>query len=194
MLVQDLAAPNKEDLSDFQHLHWYKALVDDSHYTPILIRAPACDAWRSFFWRTLSTPSTIHACQAFYRGPLPALRYSKPRPAQQKAGLGEVKIVFSLGGNGLDGYAGYAHGGLTATLFDEGLSVPVYVQEAFGAPTKEMTIEYKRPVPTPGVVLFMSWVEKVEGRRWWVKGRLEDANGNILATGRCVCMSLKERL
>lgn len=54
-----------------------------------------------------------------------------------------------------------------ATLLDETLGTPVFVQWAAGCATAELTVKFERPLPTPVVVLCGSWVEKMEGRKAW---------------------------
>ena len=103
-------------------------------------------------------------------------------------------MIFSLGAGGLDGHAGYAHGGLAATLLDEVMGVPLNLQTPQVNVTKELSLEYKKAIATPGVVLARCWVEKEEGRRVWVRGHLEDGDGGILVTGRGIMVKLKGKL
>lgn len=88
----------------------------------------------------------------------------------------------------------FAHGGLTATMLDEGLGTPVFVQWLSGCMTAELTVKYQKPIPIPGVVLCRSWVVKTEGRKVWIKGVLEDGNGAVYATGQSLFIKFREKL
>lgn len=81
-----------------------------------------------------------------------------------------------------------------ATLLDETMGTPVFMQWPAGCATAELTIKYERPLPTPGVVLCRSWVEKTEGRKVWIKGVLEDGKGVIFARGQSLFVKFRERL
>jgi acyl-coenzyme A thioesterase PaaI-like protein len=55
---------------------------------------------------------------------------------------------------------------------------------AYGATfTAKLTVEYKRPVGTPGTVMARAWIVAVEGRKVWVEGVVEDGEGNVHARG-----------
>jgi acyl-coenzyme A thioesterase PaaI-like protein len=48
---------------------------------------------------------------------------------------------------------------------------------------KDLNTNYKKPVPTPGIVLCTaSWV-KQDRNKIYVKGTIEDGNGKIYTTG-----------
>ena len=91
-------------------------------------------------------------------------------------------------------YRGFAHGGLMATLLDEVMGTPVFVQWPLGCVTGELTVRYEKPLPIPGVVLCRSWVEKIDGRKVWIAGSLEDGNGLVFATGQSLFIKFKEKL
>ena len=90
-------------------------------------------------------------------------------------------------------HSSIAHGGLIATLLDETLGTPIFVQ-TMGCATAELSIKYERPVPIPGVVLCRSWVEKTEGRKMWINGVLEDGNGIVYVRGQSLFISFREKL
>lgn len=88
----------------------------------------------------------------------------------------------------------FAHGGLMATLLDEALGTPVFVQSPAGCATAELSVTYERPLPIPAVVLCRSWVDKAEGRKIWIKGTIEDGNGLVFARGQSLFVKFRERL
>ena len=81
-----------------------------------------------------------------------------------------------------------------ATLLDEVMGTPVYVQWAIGCVTGELAVKYERPLPIPGVVLGRAWLEKIDGRKVWIRGLLEDGNGLVFATGQSLFIKFKEKL
>ncbi len=78
---------------------------------------------------------------------------------------------------GFQGWEGIAHGGILATLLDEGMAWAIAAREAFGF-TARMTVEYRRPVPV-GVPI------RVDGRIVDARRRLIRAEADIAdpATG-----------
>jgi thioesterase superfamily protein 4 len=53
--------------------------------------------------------------------------------------------------------------------------------------TTSMSVEFKRPVKTPGLVVFRAWLDdKSEGRNMSIRGTVEDIHGKVYATGEGV--------
>lgn len=100
----------------------------------------------------------------------------------------EALLIASLG-TGLDGHPGLAHGGTIGTLFDESLSLGALQVLPRAFMTANTVIRYKKALPTPGVVLVRSEVTKWEGRKAWVKGTMEDGNGEF-----CIPLALDLRM
>ncbi|KAK5051470.1 hypothetical protein LTR84_003122 [Exophiala bonariae] len=127
---------------------------------------------------TLNTTSTISAWCSLYRKPSTSARNAKD----------EVRTLLALRA-GLDGYGGICHGGVTATIFDEVMSLLVAVcRESTGLRpdnvTADLRVRYLRPVLTPSVVLCSAKVREVKGeRKYFVDGEFVDENGVVLARG-----------
>jgi thioesterase superfamily protein 4 len=87
-------------------------------------------------------------------------------------------------GSGVNGHVDTGHGGFVAVLFDEGFGLVAGNQRPNdrAVMTVSLKIDYKKPVPTPGVVLFRGWLEKEERRKMWIRGAIEDGDGTVLAT------------
>lgn len=68
-------------------------------------------------------------------------------------------------------------------LLDEGTGTAADRARPDGTSTMTafLNVTYKRPVPTPGVVVVKSWVDKVEGRKLWTKGEIVGSEGTVLA-------------
>ncbi|KAM3418579.1 hypothetical protein BST61_g4555 [Cercospora zeina] len=77
-------------------------------------------------------------------------------------------------GSGLCGHPGIVHGGLLATLLDEGLAracFPALPNKV--AVTASLKIDYRLPCPGNSYVVLKAETTKVEGRKAWVKGWIE---------------------
>ncbi|KAF2856389.1 Thioesterase/thiol ester dehydrase-isomerase [Plenodomus tracheiphilus IPT5] len=77
-------------------------------------------------------------------------------------------------GSALCGHPGIVHGGLLATLLDEGLARCCFpaLPNKVGV-TAKLDITYKAPVMAGQVVVLRAETTKVEGRKAWVRGWLE---------------------
>ncbi|KKK26842.1 hypothetical protein ARAM_007431 [Aspergillus rambellii] len=83
-----------------------------------------------------------------------------------------VSIMY-LGPN-VSGHPGIVHGGLLATLLDEGMGrccFPVLPNKV--GVTANLNIDYRRPAMASSYVVMRAEVTKVEGRKAWVEGRIE---------------------
>lgn len=90
----------------------------------------------------------------------------------QEGGKSLVSIMY-LGEN-MCGHPGLIHGGLLATLLDEGLarcSFPV-LPNRIGM-TANLTVNYRKPSPAGSFVVLRARTVKVEGRKAWVEGCIE---------------------
>ena len=74
----------------------------------------------------------------------------------------------------LCGHVGIIHGGLLATLLDEGLARCGFsaLPNKIGV-TANLNINYRNPAPAGSYVVLKAETTKVEGRKVWVKGRIE---------------------
>lgn len=82
--------------------------------------------------------------------------------------------VFYHVGNRMDGHDGIVHGGLLATLMDEGLTrcgFP-FLPSKYGV-TASLVLNYRSPVRSDSYIVLVSEVEEAKGRKVIVKGRLE---------------------
>jgi adenylylsulfate kinase len=87
---------------------------------------------------------------------------------------GKSLVSVTYVGDDLCGHPGIVHGGLLATLLDEGLA-----RCCFGAlphniaVTASLSIDYRKPTPAGSFVVLRARTVRVEGRKAWVKGHLE---------------------
>ncbi|MCJ1446919.1 MAG: hypothetical protein MMC23_007427 [Stictis urceolatum] len=115
---------------------------------------------------SLSTPSTL---------PVPPVVFTS-------ASAGKIWAFYRLGA-AVAGHKGVVHGGFTATLLDEVMGMAsLGLTETRSVVTAELKVTYKAPVRTESCILVRAQPERVEGRKAWMKGWVED-----LGSGR-VCV------
>ena len=95
-------------------------------------------------------------------------------PLQFSTADGSKFVSIQYLGSALCGHPGIVHGGLLGTLLDEGLARCCFpaLPNKVGV-TASLNITYKAPCMANQVVVLVAETTKVEGRKAWVKGRLE---------------------
>jgi len=89
-----------------------------------------------------------------------------------------IVSVFYLGSD-LSGHQGIVHGGMLATLLDEGLARCCFPLLPNGvAVTANLNVDYRKPVPADQYVVLRARTTKVEGRKAWVEGHIESLPKN----------------
>jgi len=144
---------------------------------------------------TWNTPDTILHILSIYRPPS-TTNVSSPGTTVPDPPRGEIRRFYTFG-QGLNAHPHILHGGVVATILDSTMG-NVIGQELpnFGAATftVKLTIEYKKPVGTPGTVMARAWIRNVEGRKVWVEGVVEDGVGNVHAKGEGLWLGPKGKL
>jgi 3'-phosphoadenosine 5'-phosphosulfate synthase len=94
----------------------------------------------------------------------------------ERGGKSLVSISY-LGAN-LCGHPGIVHGGLLATLLDEGLARCCFaaLPNKVGM-TANLNINYRSPAPADAFVVLRAKTTKVDGRKAWVEGHIETLVG-----------------
>jgi acyl-coenzyme A thioesterase PaaI-like protein len=143
------------------------------------------------FNKTLCSEDAIRA-QITFRRPCkePTAITSKQNPQPL-----EDCILLSLG-DALDGKAGRLHGGFSSMVLDQitGSCAHYFKPDPIPPATATITVDFKRPVDTPSVVLARAWVIEISGRKIWVSGVLEDGMGGIYAVGKALFILAKPML
>lgn len=87
------------------------------------------------------------------------------------------------------GPPGHAHGGIIATLLDEAMSK---ANRARGvtAMTRQMSVEYLRPVPLGARLTLTARHLSAHGRRHQCEATLTTAEGQVLATGTALFVAV----
>jgi uncharacterized protein (TIGR00369 family) len=98
------------------------------------------------------------------------------------AGEGSV-VSFPVVTSAFEGHPGYLHGGMIATLLDEAMSKAV---RALGSTsmTRNMEIDYLRPVPSETPLRLEGRVVRNEPRKHWTEARILDDKGRVLAEAK----------
>ncbi len=91
-----------------------------------------------------------------------------------------------------EGPPGYVHGGIIATLLDEAMSKANRAQ-GVTAMTRQMQVEYLRPVPSGSTIRIEGRVTRSEGRKHWTEATIQGADGAILAhaTGLFIAITIR---
>jgi uncharacterized protein (TIGR00369 family) len=91
-----------------------------------------------------------------------------------------------------EGPTGYLHGGIIATLLDETMSKAIRAQ-GFTAMTRQMEIEYLRPVPSGSPIRMEGRVVRSEGRKHWAEAKILNAEGTVLAESKGLFIEVRAR-
>jgi 3'-phosphoadenosine 5'-phosphosulfate synthase len=94
----------------------------------------------------------------------------------EEGGKSMVSIVYI--GTQVCGHPGVIHGGMLATLLDEGLArccFPALPNKI--AMTANLNINYRKPAPAGSFLVLKAKTTKVEGRKAWVEGHFETLVG-----------------
>ncbi|MCJ1388645.1 hypothetical protein MMC18_001494 [Xylographa bjoerkii] len=96
---------------------------------------------------------------------------------------GKSMVCFFYLGEDLCGHPGIIHGGLLATILDEGMARCCFpaLPNKVGM-TANLTMNYRKPCPSERYVVLRAWTKNVEGRKAWVEGRVESLEAEEEAT------------
>ncbi|MGC9159597.1 MAG: PaaI family thioesterase [Terracidiphilus sp.] len=89
-----------------------------------------------------------------------------------------------------EGPPGHVHGGILATLLDEVMSKSV---RSLGvrALTRQMEIDYLRPVPVETPLRVEGRMVRAEGRKYWTEARILSQENRILAQAKGLFVALR---
>jgi uncharacterized protein (TIGR00369 family) len=92
-------------------------------------------------------------------------------------------VSFPTVPDSFEGPPGFLHGGIIATLLDEAMSKAVRAR-GLTTMTRQMEIDYLRPVPSGTPIRIEGRVVRSEGRKHWTEARILNAKAVELATGK----------
>lgn len=183
------------DVKHFQSIPWCRALLEE----PNTVRETASSRFLkpsgedTLFATVLNTPDTIKAFLALYRLPPPS------PPGSPAARIDEACYLITLGRD-VAGYPEVCHGGIVTTILDEiiGLLLPLNKGRNAIPETAYMTgylnTSFLKPVTIPGTYVCRATIDKVEGRKYYMTGTIEDSTGAVAARGDALYIALKEKL
>ena len=178
-------------LSQLRQTPWCTSILDDPTFLPIQSHSrsppPYLVGRYSFISRTLSTAETVPVWQDFYR----PSSHSDPTDND----YGEVRVLVMLG-SGMDGHLHTAHGGVAATLLDEAMGTVGGIHKTPGKSifTAFMHVDYKKPLPTPSVVMIKAKLDpRSGGRKLYIRATLEDGNGTEFTAAEGLFLEVKRK-
>lgn len=171
---------------------WFANLIKDPSLKSIQTpgRQSDYDGDCALISRTLNTPDTVAACQSFFKSPSPSLSPSSSSQQQKQdiptdeepANLGELQTFYCLG-IGLEGHQGICHGGFLSMAIDHAMgSLARASSERKGSYTKSLHVDYRKPLYVRGPLLCRVWITKIQGRKLWIRGRMEGEDGEAYIT------------
>ncbi|TVY47195.1 hypothetical protein LOCC1_G003433 [Lachnellula occidentalis] len=203
--------PLPNPLAHFHSIPWCHALLTHRSILHIAIRpipdrTALASTESSLVRETLNTPRTVYACVTFLlyvkefqpdgasiskeekeaarKTEMQARGEEKENPFQEYGALVDLR-------DGVNGYKGTAHGGFSGWCWMRlwGLRrmlrlislTGMHTRVEHGALTASLTVNFKKPLYTPRVVVVRGRVVDKKGRKLTVKGSLADGEGNVLA-------------
>ncbi|KAI1762468.1 HotDog domain-containing protein [Hypoxylon sp. FL1150] len=178
------------DYEHFSSISWCSAHLKRPRViagTPAC-RSPKANGEDTLMAETLTQTKTIVAFLEFYEEP--------PSPTDR---VDLIKAFLTLG-SGLNGHPDVCHGGIVSTILDEvtGLLIPINQQRGFMPDipyfTAYLNVTFLRPVPTCATILAQAKIVKVQGRKYFAEGWIEDSDGTILARAEVLYLAVKSAL
>lgn len=173
--------------SQLSRIPWCAELLNNPQLTAYISpsRQVKPDGSDRAFATTLKTESTIAAYVALYK-----------KPQQTGTPIPEFKAILTLGSD-LNGFPNVCHGGIVATILDEvaGELINVNLKHRGIKRTSYMTAylntSYKKQVKTPGTILVVARIAKIEGRKLFITATVEDGRGTVLTKAEGLFIGLK---
>lgn len=175
-----------EVLNTLRQLPWCSETLDDPDFVPFQTtsRRPLYSNSYTFMAQTLSTLDTLSIWQSFYR------------PSNGSTDdLGEVRIIAKLG-SGMNGHQNTAHGGLAAVMLDEvlGLAASIHKSPGKSVFTAYIHVDYKKPLPTPSVILIKARLElRSGGRKLFLNGTVENGSGVVFTSAHALFLEVERK-
>ncbi len=83
-----------------------------------------------------------------------------------------------------DGYPGVVHGGVVSAMLDETIGWACSVAVHRLCMTRELTVQFRRSVPSGRPLLVRGWMTGGKGRLLLAAGQIEDEDGAVLARAK----------
>ncbi|KAJ3540710.1 hypothetical protein NM208_g4948 [Fusarium decemcellulare] len=178
-------------LDHFASVPWCSPLLQHPRLTLLHDEEPIDGDDRNlFFNRLLQSKDAINAFLMFYYKPAENSILQDLTPVPELFMLVDAKMNVS-------GWPGVSHGGYISTLFDVvgGWHAQCNINRSIEQGhlpkgnkmmTFSLQVTYLKPVLVDRVILLKSYVEKVDGKKMYIKMTLEDESRAILCRGELV--------
>ncbi|KIW26271.1 uncharacterized protein PV07_09382 [Cladophialophora immunda] len=177
-------------LEHFQAIPWCRPHLTDQAFRRVNMSRTLTQPGHghSLMAATWNTDTTITHLLSMYRPP------ARPDAAQPDQ-AGEVRRFYTFG-SGMNAHPDTLHGGVIATVLDSTMGNVIGQQLPTRAPTftVALNVSYRKPVATPGTIMARAWITKVDGRKIWVHGVVEDGRGNLHAEADGMWLRAKAKL
>jgi acyl-coenzyme A thioesterase PaaI-like protein len=218
-----MGRPQPEGFAFFNEIPWCNKLLSHRSttiFTPSHRQQPDINgSVRSkdqLLRNSLSNPATVPHCIGFYQNPnLQDVSEKSPQiPSdQQRFLINQVTLLFDLQ-HGVNGFHGITHGGFMSVLLDEAMgnllfmhnsvdsslrslgqsiSLDIFSMTGLTAVTAALNVQYREPLSTPQVVAVTATLSRIEGRKLFVDGKIENQDGVVFATGQSEWKILSKR-
>ncbi|KAL9944552.1 hypothetical protein D7B24_001939 [Verticillium nonalfalfae] len=182
--------PENPDLQHFLSIPWCAAhLTPSTIYETPVCRFPKLSGEDNLFATVLNAPGAIKAFLSFHEAPAP-----------DAPPLVEEIDFFVTIGTDVAGHPSLCHGGLIAALMDEVLGLTMAMNKSWGAVSTQahmtgyLNINYLKPVPVPATYLCRAKVLRIEGRKSFLLGTVEDEQGAVLVKADSLFIDVKGKL
>jgi len=173
-------------LEHFRAIPWCSSHLSDPGFRIVSLSRTVIQPGHghSLMAETWNTDQTIQELLSMYRA-----------PDDSKGQAGEVRRFYTFG-TGMNAHPNLLHGGVIAAILDStmGNVIGQTVPQHHPAFTVALNVSYKKPVPTPGTVMARSWITKLDGRKIWVHGQVEDSTGGVHASAEGMWIKAKARI
>jgi uncharacterized protein (TIGR00369 family) len=92
-----------------------------------------------------------------------------------------------------EGPPGHVHGGIIATMLDEAMSKANRAHDVV-AMTRQMEVEYLRPVPLQHTIMLIGRRASHDGRKNYCEAEIVNEKGTVLARGKALFIAVDRRI
>lgn len=188
--------PDKESLAFFSSLPSTSAYIHNLanlQSVPFSSNFVKKDTMDTLWSQTLRAPDTIKHAIMLIRKDIMSLEYRMPdKPTDDDNGSDwapDVALLVQLGSQ-VNGFHNIVHGGILAALLDECLGSAVETIRCCLSGSKNMTLinplytanltlNYRRPAESPGVLIVEARMQQRQGRKWLLQGRVRGEDGRV---------------
>ncbi|KAK0619205.1 HotDog domain-containing protein [Immersiella caudata] len=191
--TREEAIPDPE-VAHFAAIPWcaaHVAATPNAVFEKCLTRYPKPDFEETLMAETLNRPDAIKAYTVFYS-----------QPANPQDLITEVGAFLTLGPM-INGWRGICHGGIVMSIMDEclGQLAAINRQRGVGSQAEQMTAylntKFLSPVRTSvegTTVMVRARTTKMEGRKQFVEGHMEDEKGTVLCRSEGLFVQLLAKI